>query len=127
MSKLTVSAAGAAMPAEGLKTRRAALGLMASALPVLALGAGAALASPANAADDADAPLFALLDAMARRAQGGRRCLSLALDDLEEKEQLPPPPEGLIVRAEDEGLFLSDETCRPALQLQRDLRGRQTT
>ncbi len=42
--------------------RRAALGAVASAVPVLAFGAGAALASPVKATDDADAPLFALLD-----------------------------------------------------------------
>ncbi len=108
MSKLTVSAAGGAMPAEGLKTRRGALGLMASAVPVLALGAGAALASPADTADGADAALFALL-AQWRAADRAADAATACFHDLADSEQLPPPPKGLIVRAEDEDLFLSDE------------------
>jgi hypothetical protein len=54
MSKPTVSAAGGAMPAEGHKTRRAALRLFAGA-PALALPATAALAAAAVVAA-AEAP-----------------------------------------------------------------------
>ncbi len=55
MSKLTVSAAGGAMPAEGLKTRRAALGALASlpalvAAPAAAFAAGVSIPDPIHAA-----------------------------------------------------------------------------
>ncbi len=108
MSKLSVSAAGGAMPAEGLKTRRAALSLMASAVPILALGAGAALSPlPANAADD-DAALFALLEQW-RAASSAAAAARDRSENFAESEQLPLPPEALIVRPDGAGLFLSDE------------------
>ena len=53
MSKPTVSAAGGAMPAEGHRTRRAALALFGAA-PALAV-------FPAVAASDADAELLGLI------------------------------------------------------------------
>jgi hypothetical protein len=50
MSKRTVSAKGGAMPAEGHRTRRAALGALASALAIPKIGAMAALPDPIFAA-----------------------------------------------------------------------------
>ena len=85
MSKPTVSAAGGAMPAEGHKTRRAALRLFAGApalavLPVFLAGSrlyglpvhpDAALFAMQLAIDAADRELDAALEG----AQPGRRCL----------------------------------------------------
>ena len=62
MSKPTVSAAGGAMPAEGHKTRRAALRLFAGA-PALAVLPVAALASTASPVHP-DAALFAMQSAI---------------------------------------------------------------
>lgn len=91
-----------------IHSRRAPLGVMASAVPVLALGAGAALSpSPASAATE-DAPLFALL-AQWRAADNAADAVLDRWGDLAELEHLPPPPEALIVRPDDAGLFLSDE------------------
>ena len=109
MSKHTVSAAGGAMPAEGFKTRRAALGAIASALPVLALGAGAALSpSPVDAAvDDSDAPLFALL-AQWRAAGKAADAADDRLENLVASEHVPAPA-AMIRRPGDEFLFEAPE------------------
>jgi hypothetical protein len=89
-------------------SRRAALGAIASALPVLALAGAALSPSPADAAGDDDAALFALL-AQWRAAGKAAKAADDRWADLAKSEQPPPPPQALIVRPEDAGLFLSDE------------------
>ena len=108
-SRQPASAASAAIPAEGLKTRRAALGAIASALPVLALGAGAALSpSPADAAGDDDAAMFALL-AQWRAAGKAAQAADDRLEDLVASEHVPAPA-AMIRRPGDEFLFEASES-----------------
>ena len=84
MSKLTASAAGAAMPADGHKSRRAALALFgaAPALAILPAGSALALASTASPAHP-DVVLFAMGPAI--EAADGE--LDAALDALKPAEE----------------------------------------
>jgi len=104
MSKPTASAAGGAMPAEGHKTRRAALALFGAA-PALAILPAAAIAS--SLPTDADAELFELLaewrEADARAAAADRRVWEA--DDGTDIAR----PDVLIKTAEDAELFVTDE------------------
>src|ERR1700722_12579896 len=98
MSNLAVSAAGGAMPAEGHKTRRAALALFGAA-PALAL-------LPAAAGSHAHAEVFELI---ARWRELDARACALneqiwALEDATEVKE----PDALIKTAEDADLFTTD-------------------
>jgi hypothetical protein len=100
MSKHTASAAGGATPAEGHKTRRAALALFGAA-PALAVFPAVAAAS------DADAELFELI---ARWRELDARACALneqiwALEDATEVKE----PDALIKTVEDADLFTTDE------------------
>jgi hypothetical protein len=98
MSKPTVSAAGGAMPAEGHKTRRAALALFGAA-PALAIFPAVAAAS------DADAELLVLIahwrEADARANAADQRVWDSDVD--------VPVPDVMIKTAEDATLFQTDE------------------
>jgi hypothetical protein len=65
MSKRTVSAKGGATPAEGHRTRRAALGALASALAIPKIGAMAALPDPIFAAIERHSAAWAIVATMA--------------------------------------------------------------
>jgi hypothetical protein len=71
MPNALVSAAGAAMPAEGHKSRRAALGLFASLPALVAIPAIARASSPSLASAD-EAELFALQAEIADMRAGPR-------------------------------------------------------
>ena len=84
MSKPTASAAGGAMPAEGHKTRRAALRLFAGAPALAILPAGSALALASTASPvHPDAALFAMRPAI----DAADRELEAALDALNPAEE----------------------------------------
>jgi hypothetical protein len=104
MSKHPVSAAGAAMPAEGQKTRRAALGTLAS-LPALVILPAAAMAS--SIPTDADAELFALI-AQWRGAEAQANAADRRKWDVYDAIEIPHP-DVLIKTAEDADLFTTDE------------------
>jgi hypothetical protein len=102
MSKPTVSAAGGAMPAEGHKTRRAALALFAGA-PALAVLPGAALASTASPVHP-DAALFAMrpaIDAADSDLEAALAALNPAEEAFFEKEPDRPKPPETILSAEE--------------------------
>lgn len=122
MSKLTVSANGGAMPAEGQHTRRAVLGFL-TAAPALALPAVAAIAAPPPVAALAGLPALSPdLTADDRRAVAlweGRAALRPVIDRLRRAEdraaaRLPwwakPGPE--MLRAD--GSFTGDVTTYTA-------------
>ncbi len=88
-------------------SRRAALGAIASALPVLALAGAALSPSPADAAGDDDAALFALL-AQWRAAGKAADAAENRFADLEASEDIPPPA-AMIRRPGDEFLFEAPE------------------
>src|SRR5580704_4946858 len=98
MSKTTASTAGGAMPAEGHKTRRAALALFGAA-PALAIFPAVAAAS------DADAELLVLIahwrEADARANAADQRVWDSDVD--------VPVPDVMIKTAEDATLFQTDE------------------
>jgi hypothetical protein len=96
MSKPTVSAAGGAMPAEGHKTRRAALAIFGSA-PALAVFPAVAAAS------DADANLFELIGQW-REAGARADAADQRLWDLDDAVTVPFP-DVLIRTEEDSQLF----------------------
>ena len=105
MSKLTASAAGEAMPAEGHKSRRAALALFgaAPALAILPAGSALALASTASPAHP-DAALFAMgpaIEAADGEFNAALEALDAADDAYSDKE--PDRP------AEPEADFLPEE------------------
>ena len=98
MSKLTASADGGAMPAEGHKTRRAALALFAGAPALAILPAGSALALASTASPvHPDAALFAMqsaIDAADREFNAALDALDAAGDAYSDKEpDGPPEPE----------------------------------
>jgi hypothetical protein len=99
MSKPTASAAGGAMPAEGHKTRRAALGALAS-VPALAIlpAAGSALAFASSASPvHPDAALLAMgpaIDAADRELDAALDALKAADEAYFDKEpDMPAKPE----------------------------------
>ena len=104
MPKSTVSAAGGAMPAEGHKTRRAALALFGAA-PALAILPAAAIAS--SLPTDADAELFELL-AEWREADARANAADKRVWDVDGAIEIPRP-DVLIKTAEDAELFVTDE------------------
>src|ERR1700678_1762113 len=100
MSNPTASAAGGAMPAEGHKTRRAALALFGAA-PALAVFPAAAMA------DDADRGLLALI-AQWRAADTKANAIDMRVSELEDAIRISPP-DVLIKTAEDAELFIRTE------------------
>ena len=99
MSKLTASADGGAMPADGHKTRRALLRLFgaAPALAILPAGSALALASTASS-DHPDAALFAMkpaIDAADRELEAAFDVRNRAEDAYFDREpDRPEQPDG---------------------------------
>ena len=108
MSKTTASAAGGAMPAEGHKTRRAALRMFAGA-PALAIlpatGSAHALAATASPVHP-DAALFAMqpaIDAADRELEAALDALKPAEEAYFEKEpDMPAKPSGPVFTTEEQ-------------------------
>ena len=104
MSKLTASAAGGAMPAEGHKTRRALLRLFGAAPALAILPAGSALALVSTASPvHPDAALFAMgpaIEAADREFNAALDALDAADDAYSDKEPDGPaePEAGLLAR-----------------------------